>query len=168
MKSPSVVRQRHARRDVAVRFWEKVNRSTPDVCWEWTAPLSKAGYGQFLWDYKMWRPHRVAFQLVKGNIPDGAVVMHTCDNRACCNPKHLLLGTQQENLADMCRKGRNSNGASIGTRNGSAKINEEDVVAIRALALTRRMTQGQIGDLFGIDQTTVSLIVHRKKWQHVA
>jgi hypothetical protein len=164
----SLTGRRIARRDVADRFWEKVDRSTPDACWEWTAPLTTQGYGQFLIDYKMHRAHRVAYMLTKGVIPEGKVVMHTCDNRACVNPNHLTVGTQAENLADMSRKGRGRNGMLAGTRNGSAKINEEDVAAIRALVLTHRFTQAYIGNLFGIDQTTVSLIVLRKKWKHVA
>ena len=166
MKSPTG--RRHARRSVADRFWEKVDRSTPDACWEWTAPLAVHGYGQFLMDYKMYGAHRVAYMLTKGVIPEGKVVMHTCDNRACVNPNHLVVGTQAENLEDMTRKGRRRVGPCIGSRNGTAILNEDDVAAVRAMALTRRFTQEQIGKLFGIDQTTVSLIVTRKKWKHVA
>lgn len=165
MKSPTG--KRNARRDVAERFWEKVDRAAPDECWEWTAPLTTYGYGQFMWDYKMCRAHRVAYQLVKGTIPEKAVVMHTCDNRACVNPAHLVLGTQADNLADMDSKGRRVKAWLVGSRNGSAKVNEEDVRAIRALVPTLRFSQDEIGKMFGIDQTTISLIVNRKKWRHV-
>lgn len=51
----------------------------------------------------------MAYELTKGHIPAGMIVMHTCDNPPCCNPSHLVLGTQAENLADMRAKGRGVN-----------------------------------------------------------
>ncbi len=69
------------------------------------------GYGRFKIHGVLYSPHRIAYQIANGPIPKcdgyhGHVVMHTCDNRACCNPAHLLLGTQKDNVADMDAKGR--------------------------------------------------------------
>jgi len=50
--------------------------------------------------------HRVMWEHLNGPIPSDMVVMHTCDNRACCNPDHLELGTQADNVRDMMKKGR--------------------------------------------------------------
>jgi hypothetical protein len=50
--------------------------------------------------------HRLAWEAVHGPIPDGMIVMHTCDNRPCINVEHLRLGTQSENMQDMYHKGR--------------------------------------------------------------
>lgn len=64
------------------------------------------GYGVFRHDGKTFSRHRFAYQLEYGPIPSGMVVMHTCDNPGCFNPKHLKLGTQAENMSDMRSKGR--------------------------------------------------------------
>ena len=81
-------------------FWRKVQRD--DGCWMWTAGRDGDGYGS----YRNKRAHRVAWQLTRGPIPDGLVVCHSCDNPACVRPDHLFLGTQQDNIQDMLRKGR--------------------------------------------------------------
>ncbi len=92
------------------RFWSKVQRGS--VCWEWQAGRFRRGYGMFnagrFHDGKqdIRYAHRVAYQLCRGDIPAGLVVMHACDNPPCCNPTHLVLGTQGDNLADAEHKGR--------------------------------------------------------------
>lgn len=85
-------------------------RATDTGCWEWTATRNRQGYGVVGLAIKG-RPagvpaHRLQWMHRQGEIPDGHVVMHTCDNPACINPDHLRLGTQADNLADMRAKGR--------------------------------------------------------------
>lgn len=70
------------------RFWFLVDVQNADACWPWLGAINNNGYGQ----------HRRAYELVKGPIPEGLVVMHLCNNRACCNPNHLEVGTQSDNL----------------------------------------------------------------------
>jgi hypothetical protein len=87
------------------RFWDKVQKT--ESCWLWTAYLKRNGYGQFF--PRRGHPvyaHRYSYELARGAIPDGLLVLHACDNPRCVNPNHLSLGTQKENLADMRRKGR--------------------------------------------------------------
>ena len=87
------------------RFWSHVERG-PD-CWEWTARRDKDDYGQFaISKGKSAVAHRVAYSLSVGDIPDGMFVCHTCDNPPCCNPEHLWIGTNQDNMDDMVRKNR--------------------------------------------------------------
>jgi hypothetical protein len=83
----------------------------PDDCWLWRAGgwMSLHGYGRIFvdGDHRSRQAHVVAFELFKGPVPKGKVVMHTeCDEPACCNPAHLELGTYQENTWDMIGKGR--------------------------------------------------------------
>lgn len=101
---PIVPRPR-PRRDVGERFWEKVNRSGDD-CWEWTAALDSSGYGHFVIDGRHYAASRVAWMLTHGPIADGMLVCHHCDNRVCCRPDHLFLGTAKDNTQDGVRKGR--------------------------------------------------------------
>jgi hypothetical protein len=91
-----------------VRFWEKVDIGDPDECWPWTATKNHLGYGLFRLPRfgRMVVAHRFAWGVSHGEIPIGRVIMHSCDNPACCNTNHLRLGTQSENMFDAVRKGR--------------------------------------------------------------
>ena len=98
------------------RFWAKVDRSGgPDACWPWTAGRYRAGYGHFRINGKMERAHRVAWVLLRGPIPEGQDVLHTCDSPPCCNAeRHHFLGTDLDNAADRVAKGRSATGARNG------------------------------------------------------
>ena len=89
-------------------FWSFVELGFEDGCWHWKGAKNNRGYGQFrITGYKaMFMAHRISYRLVKGPIPEGYVVMHMCDNRACVSPLHLTIGEQQENMKDMINKGR--------------------------------------------------------------
>jgi len=79
---------------------------TEQGCWEWQGYRHPKGYGTMSYRCKEWRVHRLAYHLFRGLIPDGLVICHTCDNRPCCNPLHLFLGTYDINNKDMAAKGR--------------------------------------------------------------
>ena len=90
-----------------------VKNTTPkNKCLEWNGHISNHGYG-FVGTYnpktagiekQSGLVHRRVYKLIHGNLPE--VVMHTCDNRKCINPKHLIGGTQKENINDAMNKGR--------------------------------------------------------------
>jgi len=86
------------------RFWDKVDKT--GECWIWTASKYLNGYGQFRFDGKNWGAHRMAWLLTNGEIPDGMLVCHTCDNPSCIRPAHLFIGTQKQNMRDCIDKGR--------------------------------------------------------------
>ena len=96
-------------RDLAQRFWEKVDIRGTEECWPWLAARS-AGYGRFTVSAQKCGElaHRLAVQLTTGEeiLYTSKVVLHDCDNPACCNPRHLRVGTQQDNIRDMLEKGR--------------------------------------------------------------
>lgn len=100
-----------AHRPIEIRFWEKVDRRSPDECWWWTGSVGSHGYGQLADLGTVRTTHRLSWELHNGPIPKGEgahgiCVCHTCDVRTCVNPGHLFLGTQRDNLKDMRDKGR--------------------------------------------------------------
>lgn len=79
------------------RFWAKVRNAAALDCWEWTAGRDTGGYGQFSIDGRLRKAHRVAWELLRGDIPDGLELDHLCRNRSCVNPWHLEPVTHQVN-----------------------------------------------------------------------
>jgi len=89
------------------RFWDKVDVGEKDECWEWTGGRDPNGYGTFWYQKEFDKAHRVVMRL-QGHDVRGATVCHKCDNPSCVNPNHLWVGTQQQNMRDMTKKGRNT------------------------------------------------------------
>lgn len=102
------------------RFWEKVEKNGPSLCWEWRAVKDRYGYGRFCLgvDQRGALAHRTAWFVKYGEIPHGKSVLHKCDNPACVNPEHLYLGTQLENMRDMLQKGRNPRSSKTHCKRG--------------------------------------------------
>lgn len=92
--------------EIEGRFWEKVEKT--EACWNWTGALYGLGYGHYRDGSKKYRAHRYVYEKVFGAIPDGAWVLHHCDNPSCVNPEHLYLGDQFDNARDRDGRGRNA------------------------------------------------------------
>lgn len=89
------------------RFWRRVDRSGgPDACWPWTGQKNRNGYGRVNVRERRRGAHIIAFVLSGGVLRRRQIILHTCDNRPCCNPRHHVPGTHLQNMADMDRKGR--------------------------------------------------------------
>lgn len=95
------------------RFARFVQR-TDDLfgCWLWTGSL-RNGYGQINdGTRRTIYAHRIVWEQTYGPIPPGRCICHHCDERRCCRPDHLFLGTRADNIADMVRKQRHPHGAT--------------------------------------------------------
>ncbi len=80
---------------------------TEKGCWEWTGwRQPEWNYGEVCFQGQNWRVHRLIWTIMKGEIPEGIVIRHKCDNAPCCNPDHLEPGTDADNVADRMRRGR--------------------------------------------------------------
>lgn len=144
------------------RFWQYVPMTAGDGCWLWQGPIRGDGYGIARYQNDSWTAHRVAWMILKGPLPKGRnnYVCHTCDVRACVNPRHLFLGTARDNNRDCHAKGRNRGG------NGAGKITRPQVEEMLQLAM-RGFTGIEIAKRFGLSHRNVHLILNGDRWLDV-
>jgi ribosomal protein S27AE len=152
--------------DVVSRFWNNVVKRGDDECWGWTAQKRWDGYGRFVNRYRPMWAHRFSYELHHGPIPKGMSVMHSCDNPECTNPKHLSLGTHQENMADAKAKRRHTHGS----RNKHAKLTEAQVREIRQrfkFISPRKTNADELAPEYGVRPDVIYMAGTRRTWKHV-
>lgn len=137
-------------------------------CLNWTKHLTQDGYGRQKVAGKMYLAHRIAYCAANHvRIEDiaGMLVRHKCDNPRCVNPRHLELGTQQDNMRDREQRGRTARGASVST----SKLSEEDVRNIRALYTPRSKDYGAtaLASRYGVNRRSIYSIISGKAWTHL-
>ena len=158
------------RRPEAERFFQKVNK-IPGGCWEWQATRSRGrdgGYGIF-YGYdplhgkkRIMAAHRWSYLHHQGPIPSGLIVMHICDNRACVNPAHLMVGTFRDNARDMVSKERW--GGPSGEAHFNTCLTTQQVEEIRRRYADGEGYQYQLAEEYGISQSTIGRIVRGEVW----
>jgi hypothetical protein len=148
------------------RFLAKLLR-VPSGCLEWQGSKAAIDYGHIRCDGRLQYAHRIAWQIANGPIPDGLCCLHHCDNPICCEPSHLFLGTQADNMHDRDAKGRLT--PECGERNAQHKLTENQVREIRALyqPYSREYSHLALAKRFGVSSTQIWKIVNRKKWNHI-
>ena len=139
-------------RSLSGRFFEKLPADLdPSKCWEWTACRDGFGYGMIFNGEKSTgkrslRAHRVSLELATGQkIPDDMFVLHHCDNPPCCNPDHLYVGTQTENVRGRDERGRQR--APCGEAHGGVKVPNElvrEAVAMVKSGMTQKAAAAAI------------------------
>lgn len=139
-------------------FWRFVRKAADDDCWRWQLTLGEKGYGHATIDGWRTTAHRLAYALEHGVFDPSLKIMHSCDNRACCNPRHLSPGTQAENMADMRAKGRAGDCRVIGEHHGMCKLSDADVSALKARRADG-LTHEKLAAEFGIGPTQVGRIL---------
>lgn len=150
-----------SRGSLSERFWRQVAVGKQDECWPWTAKSRVTGYGTISLGgrgSKKELSHRVAWLLSKGPIPEmvghhGAVVRHKCANRLCCNPAHLEIGTQADNVKDMWANKRSPR--------GNAHLSEAQIKAIRSDSRSSR----QLAPVYGVSDAHIRSIRQRRAWK---
>lgn len=126
-------------------------------CWIWNKMVGK--YPQWWYKNKQIYVHRWSYETFVGPIPKNYDVCHQCDTPACVNPKHLFVGTRQDNMNDAVLKGRHARGET-----NQNKLTEEQVLEIR----TKKGKYVDIALDYNITPEQVSNIIRRKSWKHIA
>ena len=168
------------------KFWASVGKNGPVVehaqhlgpCWVWNGRKVWNGYGIVQVGGFQVLAHRWSWELHRSAIPKGSLVLHKCDNRACVNPNHLFLGSHMDNTRDMIKKGRcrppsgdrhywklHPEIVPKGETAPRAKLKTAQVLDIRARYADGRVTMRELAAEFAVHETTILLIVHRKRWK---
>lgn len=154
---PSRERDALASNEFLARFSANVGEPDANGCRPWLGAYWTSGYGSIKHRYKALGAHRIAFVRANGYAPP--VVMHSCDNRACVEPSHLLPGTVALNNQDRQNKGRQARG----TRNGSAKLTPAAIAEARELRAAG-MTYRKLGERFGVSHVAIRNALVGKNW----
>lgn len=176
------------------RFWKRVNKSGPDQCWLWIGKcINNKGYATFSFSRRLILVHRFAWVSINGEIPNGMVVCHKCDVPLCCNPDHLWIGTQMENVRDMLSKGRGPTGKKHGSKthpesvprgdyhysridpsraimgeiNGQSKLTDEIVKEMRQERVMTGIPYAKLGKKFGLSSGAARQAVVGITWKHI-
>lgn len=129
-------------------------------CIEWSKSKNHLGYGVTYRDGKQYKAHRIAYCEHHGVSVDsivGKVVRHTCDNRSCVNPEHLIIGTQQDNMKDAVERGRMSSGVD----HHMVSLTSSQIQLIRDEYIYRSKECGSaaLAAKYGVHKSTIQRIV---------
>lgn len=142
-------------------FWSRVEAEPNTGCLLWMGMRHVGNYGRVRLNGRLELAHRVAYQLVVGPIPAGLNVLHRCDNPPCCNPAHLFVGTQLDNVRDRDLKGRQAHGE----RSGAARLTAEQVRAIRERYAREPVGAHALAREYGVHPSVISCLVSGKTWR---
>ena len=129
-------------------------------CWNCISHFkNKKGYPHITINNKSTRLSRYMYESYRGEIPEGKIIMHLCDNPSCINPDHLKIGTHTENIKDRDNKGR----AIKGEKCHNSKLKEKDIREIRISTLSTK----ELSIKFNVSDSNIRDIRNRKAWKHV-
>lgn len=150
-----------------IRFWRYVKK-TPK-CWIWIGAKDKRNYGRI---HKSGTAnisilsHRYSWEINRGKIPNGKHALHKCDNQSCVNPRHLYIGTHQDNMRDAIK--RDQFNPTKGIQNPNHKLTDEMVREIRNFYIPKITPRKMFSDKFGVTESIISSVYNRKAWKHLS
>lgn len=130
-------------------------------CWIANGTPNNSGYLSTTLGYRTYGLHRLAYLTWVGDIPEGRVILHTCDVRTCINPAHLRTATYKENSEDAASKDRIRHQES----HWNQRLDRSTIIEIYRAAHIGSLSQKDIGAFYGVSQMTVSLIKRKKRWR---
>jgi hypothetical protein len=149
-----------------IRFWSKVNVSGQNKgCWYWESSRHTFGYGYFRINKKTYLAHKLALIFWNnGNEEEGLQVLHSCDNPACCNPKHLRWGTPKDNIYDAIERGSHKKPPVYrGESHPKAKLTWENVDTIRKMR-SENVPVKKIAEQYLVAPKTIYSVISFRNW----
>ena len=149
--------------DSVVRRWSSRVRVPADIeqCWEWIGGKFSAGYGVITVDGRKRGAHQVSFAIHNRDFQGlPRQIRHTCDNRPCVNPLHLVEGSAQDNSSDMVRRRRSLTGET----SPAAKLTLENVVSIREQYARGEGSYRALAAQYGVSFAMIKNIVKNRNW----
>lgn len=153
------------KRNEPIDVWKFIAKYGPDECWPWMGVRDVGGYGRMAISMHYYAAHRIVYALAnpgaiefrapKKRAANGHV-LHRCDNPACCNPAHLFVGSQHDNMRDMVAKGRSPD--NRGERNPNAKLSDSDVADIRWIA-SKGLAPSEVAKRYGVSWTQAKRVM---------
>lgn len=143
------------------RFYKFVTPGAPDECWEWQGSIKPSGYGRFRYQGRpSYGAHRASYLFHKGDIPEGLMVRHRCDNPPCVNPNHLEVGTVLDNARDAVERDR----YAIGERSVRAKLTKREVMEILE-RLAAGESRRSLRERYGVSKAQIQRIAVGRSWK---
>jgi hypothetical protein len=152
--------------DFSDSFWSRFHSriQKTESCWLWNGNKDRHGYGLIVISGhhgRQVRAHRASWVFSNGSIPEGLFILHRCDNPPCVNPDHLFLGTQADNVKDMCSKGRYVHVKFPGNHFGQ-KVTNDQAAKIQTLYESGKYLQYELALMFGFARSTIWRIIRHK------
>lgn len=129
---------------------ERYEQDPVTDCWIWKGARSRSGHGVVRVGTQVFRAHRAFYLFFVGPILPNLIVHHDCRNAGCVNPRHLEVVTRTQH--NRIHAGENG------------KLTPEKVKEIRTLWLKGGLNQAQLAAMYGVDHSTISLVVRNKTW----
>jgi HNH endonuclease len=123
-------------KDEVKLFWANIVKTRH--CWIWTGAVAGRGYGQIYTFKRQVSVHRLSWEIHFGPIPKGRFILHRCDFKICCAPRHLWLGSHRDNMADARRKGHMRGGT---TRRPFSQCDVRRIALLAKLGMSQHKIQ---------------------------
>lgn len=135
------------------------DESMIDSCWHWEGNISSSAYGRIHYGGDSYLAHKMSYIIFKDYIISDQIIRHTCDNRLCVNPKHLILGSHSDNSIDSVKR----------NRQGHQKLNEECVKVIKWMLkyYPEKGLAVKLARLHNVGRGTIHKIKFGKTWSWI-
>lgn len=152
------------RKPLEIRLIEGMKVNPVTGCHEWQRSINRGFYASIGYKGATMLVHRASYMAFKGEIPEGMLVLHSCDNRICINPDHLRIGNQTDNMRDRSERGRCA--SQRGSKHGRAKLNDGDVRQIMQ-RISNNERDYQIAKHYSVTASNINSIRSGVSWNHI-